>query len=171
MTDEAKAPARQEMQWTEGAIVFEADGKPAKIGKVYKNGNFVLEGDKQRQQYRPWRDRASRTGDGWSRAWHRDTNLYPDTPENRERFARARKVKVAHGKVFKEAKRLDKIARGSDYDAILAEASRLAAAPDMAEALEELLAIVVDRAESQEEYDAANRANAILARAKGQEED
>jgi len=56
-------------------------GKECKIAKVYKNGNFVLEGGVQ--QYRPWHEgTAHRTGGGYS-----STTLYHLTDELREKIA------------------------------------------------------------------------------------
>ena len=62
-----------ESKFIEGAIVAIYTGRgeqrlrKGKITKVYKNGNFVIDGDKQ--QYRPHMDTATRTGsDRWNRA-------------------------------------------------------------------------------------------------------
>jgi hypothetical protein len=49
-------------------------GNRRKIAKVYKNGNFILEGDEQKRQWTPrgWRDHwtAHRAGGGYYRSEH-----------------------------------------------------------------------------------------------------
>lgn len=63
----------------EGAEVIHIDsgwngrrhGSRYKIGKVYKNGNFILEGDADRQQWRPSNfGCAYKTGDSYLRGGH-----------------------------------------------------------------------------------------------------
>lgn len=85
----------EKFKWTVGTTVyhkadgdFEYDG-PYKIGKVYKNGNFVLDGE--RQQWAPYGRTAHMTGTVWSRVMliHGDD---PDLPTHIEDTKAFRKL-------------------------------------------------------------------------------
>jgi hypothetical protein len=95
-------------------------GRTAKIDKVYKTGNFTVEGDKQ--QYRPMRDYARASG---RRAYHSDS-LYPLTDEVRQEVIRERRMREAKTIVAAESERLDKLSR-SESDELIAEADAIRA--------------------------------------------
>lgn len=110
-------------QWAPGAEVVKRSsgfgrpryGERLKIGKVYANGNFILEGDASRTQWRPMGDVASqRGGDRWSR-----TYLVIVTPDLEAEIATARQVEHAKAAVNQEIERLREIARSGDDEAIL----------------------------------------------------
>ena len=97
-------------------------GRVIKIGKVYKTGRFVLEGDTR--QYTP----SASEFDASSAGRHRVRLLDDDTRAERDREIALFK---AHRVISDEIKRWDKIIRQryeSDHDAILAEAERIIAA-------------------------------------------
>ena len=81
-------------------------GPTQKIAKVYKNGNFVVEGDDQ--QWRPWSDRAVKTGGLRSSA-----TLHPITSELLVEKGEAEEMEIARRWVADEAERLSRL-RGSD---------------------------------------------------------
>lgn len=120
-------------QWIEGAEVIERTstwgptyryGHPTRIAKVYKNGNFVLDGSSQ--QWSPRSDYASKTGE--QRSYGSSFNsLVLLTSEIREDIARSAAYEAAFGVVKKEAERLDRVRRGKDVDATLAEAAAITA--------------------------------------------
>lgn len=122
--------SKQQDGWIVGAEVVERSfgygatrfGLRKKIGKVYANGNFVLEGEKQ--QWRPWAGTASKTGD---RQWVR-VSLALVTPEIEDEIAQASRVQIARAAVIAEYERLQKIVRGSDDDEILAAYAALSKA-------------------------------------------
>ncbi len=95
-------------------------GRVAKIEKVYKNGNFTIEGNAQ--QYRPNREYANETG---GRGYHRDS-LYPLTDEIKREVAREQSIRAAQKIVRDEGERLDKLAR-TESDELLAEAEAISA--------------------------------------------
>ena len=90
-------------------------GEVRMITKVYKNGNFILEGSTQ--QWRPWGTSASKTGqaDRWSR-----DSCVPYTDEIREEVLRHQAIDRAKAAIRLEAERLDKLWRGGSDDEILA---------------------------------------------------
>lgn len=108
--------------WSVGAEVIEvssgfyrtAYGNRYRIGKVYANGNFVLEGDDTRQQWRPWSGRATRTGSYGGR-----TVLKLFTPELEAEKDHDTEVLKASRALAAESARLDKLARSNDDNAIL----------------------------------------------------
>ena len=98
-----------------GSPIF---GRPRKIGKVHKNGNFTLEGSPQ--QYSPRVDYAYKTGalGHYSRAYY-----YPVNDALRAEMAQGEKVRAAKEVIRAEIKRLEEAAR---YDeSALAAASAL----------------------------------------------
>ena len=94
-------------------------GAVRKIGKVYKNGNFLLENSAD--QWRPHNDSAWRAGNG-----HSSHVLVPLTEETRQEVERNSRVKMAQRLVFEESKRLEKLAR-TEWDDLLVEADRIIA--------------------------------------------
>ena len=102
-----------------GATVYRENGKVEKVAKRYKNGNIVLEGFTQ--QYRTYGDSASSTGgDGWSRS-----HLFADTPENRGRAARSRRLALSTKAIRDEIDRLNAALRSRDNDKIIEEGERI----------------------------------------------
>ncbi len=95
-------------------------GRVAKIEKVYKNGNFTIEGNAQ--QYRPVHDYAYETG---GRGYHRDS-LYPLTDEIKRDVAREQSIRAAQKIVHDEAERPGKLAR-TEWDELLVEAEAIRA--------------------------------------------
>lgn len=110
----------QEVALRQGGWGRTYNGRTDKIAKVHKNGNFVLESD-ARQQWRPWRDGASKTGDArWSRE-----RCVPITPEVRAELDAENRLYAAKQVVQAEADRLDKLARGGGADEIVAAADAI----------------------------------------------
>lgn len=91
-------------------------GPVFKIGKVYKNGKFMLEGDEDKAQWKPSGSLgAKRTGDG-----SYSERLYVLTDQVRADAEKSKKVSEAIRFMRAESERLDKLSRGNDDDAILA---------------------------------------------------
>lgn len=76
-----------------------AFGCTAKIVKVLKNGNFKVEGSDQ--QFRPFEDHATATGNAWSKS-----QVFHLSDELRPAVALWHRVKVAHGIVNTEMRRI-----------------------------------------------------------------
>jgi hypothetical protein len=99
--------------------------KPERIAKVYKNGNFVLEG--HTEQWRPRGDIASRAGD---KSWT-SSSCCPLTDELRAEIVHESKVRAAQKLISDEAERLAKLSRSTFADVeLLAEAERIMARPE-----------------------------------------
>lgn len=97
-----------------GADVFVVSGyyprfqyAPAKIAKVHKNGNLVLEGNPQ--QYKPFERYAIATGSGW----HKNT-VEPATDKVRAKAATAIVRENLANKASALARRFDVIARSGE---------------------------------------------------------
>lgn len=95
-------------------------GSTHKIGKVYANGNFVLEGDEGRQQWRAHRDYAVQTG-GSSHS----NRLALVTPELEIEIEKSNRANTARNKLSKHADEMAKIARQGDDDEVLAAVAAL----------------------------------------------
>lgn len=96
-------------------------GQTHKIDKVYKNGNFTLEGSKD--QWRPWAGGAMRTGD--TSRFHRQSCV-PLTDEVAAEVASSQALSKAKAVIRAEAERLDKLWRLGD-DAEIHSNARLIA--------------------------------------------
>lgn len=113
-------------EWVkEGAEVVESPstwgrvwGKVRKIGKVRKNGLFVLEGDDS--LWTPNDTYASPTKSNWSAR-----TLRPFTGENREEAKKSWQVDAARDRLIKYVQKLEKACGHWDADVILAEAAKL----------------------------------------------
>jgi hypothetical protein len=100
-------------------------GAVKKIDKVYKNGNFIVEGSAQ--QWAPVNSHASRTGrDGYYSSTR--TNLVPLTDAVRADIAQAKAYQAAVKVLNDEIERLQELARSRDVDATIAEATAINAA-------------------------------------------
>jgi len=94
-------------------------GSVKKIAKIYKNSNFVLEGDAQ--QWRAFGDIANKTG-----ASHYDsTVLVPLTDEVSRDIATSKTYNTAVKVVRNEADRLEKVWRGKNVEDTIAEAAKI----------------------------------------------
>ena len=100
-------------------------GSVHRIGKVYKNGNFVLEGSSD--QWRPWSGgSAQRTGEqGWNRSAVRLV-----TDEVRQEMARDLELAKARSVVTAWSDHIGRVARSNDEAAILSLAAKLGPAPE-----------------------------------------
>lgn len=108
-----------------GSEVFCGD-RLTKIAKIYKSGNFVLEGGTQ--QFRAFGDSAHSTG-----GFHYGRAIVvPATPANRAKRREAEAVRVAKAALYDQAERLQRIARSGDPAAILAAAAALTPDPETA---------------------------------------
>lgn len=87
----------EKIEWHEGQEVYTSNRggwyeRPygtAKIAKIYKTGNFVLEGSSQ--QYRPRLDHASETGRSFGGVWILPINA--ETTAEKERIEKAHSVR------------------------------------------------------------------------------
>lgn len=95
-------------------------GPIQKISKVYKTGNFLLEGSPD--QWRPASDRAYRTG-GYR---YGGSCIYPLNEETRREMDRHNQVRAAQKVVYEESQRLARLAR-EDGDDLLAAADQITA--------------------------------------------
>lgn len=93
-------------------------GPVTTISKVYKTGNFLLEGD-SKQQWRPLWDYAVKTGEGYSRA---SIHMHPVTPELLAERDQVLAVSLARKIVRDESDRLSKI---NDEDELIAAAAAI----------------------------------------------
>lgn len=96
-------------------------GRVTRIAKVYKTGNFVLDGIDG--QWRALGDKAARTGEGYR--YNRQI-CRPLTGEVKAEIARDRRLASARKVVAKEAARLEKLSRTWD-DEVIAEAAAILA--------------------------------------------
>lgn len=114
--------------WVAGAEVISRSsgwgstryGSIHKIGKVYANGNFVLEGDDTRQQWRVGSNYASQTRGGI-----RSNHLVLVTPELEIEIERSNRVSAARNKLSRHADEMAKLARQGSDDEILAAVAAL----------------------------------------------
>lgn len=117
--------------WTVGAEVVECHanwgratyGAPNKIAKVYATGNFILEGDENKQQWQLVGDRAVRTSSGRFSSTRSSLVLWND--ENKAIALAANKAAKASKFLRDMAEEIDKLARNHDDDAIVAKAEEL----------------------------------------------
>lgn len=95
-------------------------GPVVTIAKVFKNGNFKIEG--RDEQYRSFKDEGRRAGGD---SYGRGPSYKPLTPEVEAAAARERLVDKARDVVRAEGDRLVKMARSSEEDEILAAADSI----------------------------------------------
>ena len=116
--------------WVVGAEVVERSsswgpvwryGAVRKIGKVHKNGNFVLEGESQ--QWRPLSDYAVKTSDRGF--YSSSTRIVLMTDEAKADMELAAAYAAAAAVVRAEAERLERVYRGNDVDETIAEAAKI----------------------------------------------
>lgn len=97
-------------------------GSVKKIAKVYKSGNFVVEGSTQQWDPR-YGTHANRTGRDSFSSYR--TDLVPLTDAVRAEMEQAKKYAAAVKVVQDEAERLQKVARGRVVEATIAEAAKI----------------------------------------------
>lgn len=115
-------------EWVAGAeVVFMSNGwggkiygRRAIIDKVYKTGNFTIEGEKQ--QWRPSSFGASRTGHDGRGA----QRLYIITPEVEAEILVTESARDAKKLISDEIDRLAKLVRNGSDEERIAEAKRIA---------------------------------------------
>ena len=115
-------------EWVVGAYVAEhrtgwgreSYGPPRKIAKIYANGNFIIEGDEFRQQWRPYKTHASKTNAGYSSnsvvLWNKETIERANTANKAARAAKA---------LAELAESLGKLSRSRDDEEVIKKAEEM----------------------------------------------
>lgn len=75
----------------------------ARVGKIYKNGNFTVEGDNSRRQFKPWSGKTAQpaTREIWDRLHIRlvTPEFEQELSKVIERQKRAKRLKAVHEKL------------------------------------------------------------------------